>query len=92
MEEEIKIINKIIAEAVCHGADAGGSYDQNAYNLITAINQWLIFKGWANRYTVEETIAENEWHTYQIVPITNIVDDDEEEDDDDLSWLKEIDY
>ena len=31
MEKEIKIINKIIAEAVCHGADAGGSYDQNEY-------------------------------------------------------------
>lgn len=69
MEKEIKIINKIIAEAVCHGADAGGSYNQNAHNLITAIDQWLIFKGWANRYTVEETIAENEWHTYQIIPI-----------------------
>lgn len=80
MEKEIKIINKIIAEAVCHGADAGGSYDQNAYNLITAINQWLIFKGWANRYTVEETIAENEWHTYQIIPIVN----------DDLSWLEDL--
>lgn len=79
MEKEIKIINKIIAEAVCHGADSGGSYDQNAYNLIIAINQWLIFKGLANRYTVEETIAENEWHTYQIVPITNIIDDDDEE-------------
>lgn len=79
MEKEIKIINKIIAEAVCHGADAGGSYDQNEYNLIIAINQWLLFKGLANRYTVEETIAENDWHTYQIVPIV-----------DDLSWLKDI--
>lgn len=84
MEEEIKIINKIIAEAVCHGADAGGSYDQNAYNLIIAINQWLLFKGLANRYTVEETIAENEWHTYQIIPYSDSLKDD------DLSWLQEI--
>lgn len=29
MNEEIKIINRLIAEAVIHGADCGGSYDQN---------------------------------------------------------------
>lgn len=80
MEEEIKIINRIIAEAVCHGADSGGSYDQNEHNLIMAINQWLVFKGLENKYKIEETIAENDWHTYQIVPCTI-----------DLSWLKDID-
>lgn len=77
MEEEIKIINKIIEEAVWHGADAGGSYDQNGADLIVAINKWLIFKGLENRYTVKEVITEDEFMmTYQIIPIV----------DDDLNW------
>lgn len=29
MEKEITIINKIIREAIIHGADSGGSYEQN---------------------------------------------------------------
>lgn len=81
MEEEIKIINKIIEEAVWHGADAGGSYDSNDVDLIAAINKWLIFKGLVNRYTVKEVITEDGFmQTYQIVPIV-----------DDLSWLEDID-
>ena len=82
MEEEIKIINKIIKESVWHGADSGGSYDQNDVGLVTAINKWLIFKGLENRYVVVETITEDGFMmTYQIVPSA---------DADDLSWLKNI--
>lgn len=80
MEEEIKIINKIIQEAVWHGADGGGSYDQNDVDLIAAINKWLIFRGLVNRYTVEEVITEDGFmKTYQIVPI-----------DVDFTWLEDI--
>ena len=54
MDEEIKIINRTIAEAVIHGADAGGSYDQNERNLIGAIDKWLQLKGLDSEYVVEE--------------------------------------
>lgn len=50
MNEEIKIINRLIAEAVIHGADAGGSYDQNEDGLTEAITNWLIFKGIDDKY------------------------------------------
>ena len=50
MNEEIKIINRLIAEAVIHGADCGGSYDQNTDGLMDAITNWLVFKGIDDKY------------------------------------------
>lgn len=50
MSEEIKIINRLIADAVIHGADAGGSYNQNEDGLTEAITNWLIFKGIDDKY------------------------------------------
>jgi hypothetical protein len=80
MEKEIEIINKIIKESIIHGADAGGSYEQNEYNLIVAINEWLIFKGLHHRYTVEEDVYVGDgWAVHQIVPVK-----------DDLSWLENL--
>jgi hypothetical protein len=54
MREEIKLINKIIAEAVMHGADMGGSYDSNEEDLTEAITDWLKFKGVDNDYCVKK--------------------------------------
>lgn len=71
MEKEIEIINKIIKESIIHGADAGGSYEQNEYNLIVAVNEWLIFKGLHNRYTVKKGVCVDGWVVHQIVPIKN---------------------
>lgn len=53
MREEIELINKIIAEAVMHGADIGGSYDSNEENLTKSITDWLKFKGIDNKYCVK---------------------------------------
>lgn len=53
MREEIELINKIIAEAVIHGADGGGSYDSNEEDLTIAITDWLRFKGVEKDYCVE---------------------------------------
>lgn len=43
MDEEkvIERLNKLIAETVIHGADAGGSYDSNWQDMKTAIYQFL---------------------------------------------------
>ena len=51
MEKEIEIINKIIKESVIHGADSGGSYDQNEKRLLESINEWMEFKGISKEYT-----------------------------------------
>ena len=45
---EIYLINKIVREAVMHGADAGGSYDSNTEGLTKALQQYLNLKGIAD--------------------------------------------
>ena len=54
MENEINIVNRIIFEAIRHGADPGGSYDCNEKNLLESIEEWLNFKGFQNDYIVKE--------------------------------------
>lgn len=56
MEKEIEMINRIIVEAVMHGADSGGSYDSNEKNL-------------TGRYGVEKNAeVETKYRTTLIVP------------------------
>lgn len=73
MREEIALINKIIAEAVMHGADSGGSYNSNEEDLTEAITDWLKFKGIDNEYCVEYKMVEKSygkwtavWNIFQI--------------------------
>ena len=76
MEEEIKIINRIIFESVKHGADAGGSYDSNGDNLIESVEEWLKLKGLQNDYTVEEQevkILHKKWNLYENWSVFQIV-------------------
>lgn len=53
MENEIKIINNIIAQAVIHGADSGGSYESNGKRLTESIEQWLELKEISDKYEVD---------------------------------------
>ena len=81
MEKEIEMINRIIVEAVMHGADSGGSYDSNEKNLIGTMKEWLEFKGLSNRYIVEKNAeVETRYRTIMIVPQIIPYDD--------LSWLE----
>lgn len=60
MEQEIKLINDIIFNAILHGADAGGSYDQNYDGLIKSIDAWLV----ANHiegYIIQEVERKCDW-------------------------------
>lgn len=50
--EEIKIINNIVAQAIIHGGDPGGSYDTNGDNLVNALNEWLEYKNLFGKYAV----------------------------------------
>lgn len=80
MDKEIKLINDIIAEAIIHGADSGGSYENNEEDLFAAVNEWLKFKGLQGRYVLKERVeVECGWHVHQLVPI-----------DDDLGWLENL--
>lgn len=68
MEKEIKIVNKIIREAIIHGADLGGSYRQNEENLVNAISEWLELKGLSDKYVVKDNIDVGDgWNLHQIV-------------------------
>ena len=55
MEEEVKILNKIIVEAILEGADPGGTYRNNTENLVKAMYTWMYFKNASKKYEVCET-------------------------------------
>lgn len=68
MEKEIWIINKIIREAIIHGADNGGSYEQNEKSLVKAIYEWLELKDLSDKYKIKEDIDTGHgWFLHQIV-------------------------
>lgn len=54
IEKEVDLMNRIIDEAVVHGADTGGAYYQNEEGLESAINTWLHYKKIDNIYCVGE--------------------------------------
>ena len=60
-EYEIKLINKIIFEAIKHGGDSGGPYFTNEDNLISSINKLLDIECIADKYEVQEfTMKDND--------------------------------
>ena len=83
MDKEIEMINKIIVEAVMHGADSGGSYDSNEKNLIHTMIEWLKFKGLSHdQYmVVKNANVQTRYKTTLIVP--QIVSCD-------LRWLENL--
>lgn len=82
MTKEIEIINRIIVEAIMHGADSGGSYDSNEKNLIYTMNEWLKYKGLSNRYiAIKNAKVQTRYRTILVVP--QIVPCD-------LSWLENL--
>lgn len=68
LQTEIDLVNQIIAEAVWHGADAGGAYCQNGSELKNAIEKWLDYKGINDKYIVcaEEynPVTKQHYHLY----------------------------
>lgn len=58
IEKEVVLMNKIIHEAIWHGADRGGSYDQNEDGLKCAINAWLHYKRIDNEYCIGKMLSE----------------------------------
>ena len=70
MEKEIELINNIIANAIIHGADSGGSYEQNEKDLTKAVNEWLKFKRVSHKYALKKSVNIGcGWCVHQIVPI-----------------------
>ena len=52
MEEQIRIINKIIAIAIEHGGDPGGPYFTEHERLYEAIYDWLKYNHLENEYCI----------------------------------------
>lgn len=50
--QEIDIVNNIIAQAIVHGADCGGSYESNKEGLEKAIFEWLEYRDSSDCYEV----------------------------------------
>ena len=46
----VKKLNNLISEAVWHGADAGGSYNQNEENLLKAMDSIIEYLGLDKEY------------------------------------------
>ena len=51
-QQEIDLINRIVAEAIWHGADSGGAYYQNTGNLINSLNDWISYRLLRNAFDV----------------------------------------
>lgn len=70
MENEIKLINNIVLQAIEHGADIGGSYDSNEKNLIIALNNWINYHNLSSKYIAKTVEVKDYWNDApQIVKI-----------------------
>ena len=83
MENEIKLINDIIAMAIIHGGDLGGPYEVNTEGLVSSVKKWLCEKNLQEKYHVVfkrywyalpvpfegENPIEGNWPVFQIAPI-----------------------
>ena len=80
INEEIRIINNIVVQAIIHGGDPGGSYDTNEENLVSVLNDWLECKNLFGKYVViiDDNVKGCASATPQIKKIGDI----------DLSWVK----
>lgn len=67
---ELALVNQIIKEAIIHGADCGGSYEQNRKNLTKAVNEWLEYKNLTNDYELQDVCIEG-WNVCQITKKNN---------------------
>lgn len=68
MEEEIRIINEIILEAIVHGGDSGGPYYINDEGLLSVLHKWMSFKGILGEFHVEELSRETDFGIYFNIP------------------------
>ena len=69
MENQIKLINKIVFEAVRDGADGGGAYHGNEENLRQAMEDWISANNLIDYDVVEVKISDDGfgWDVLQIV-------------------------
>ena len=75
--KEIAFINSIISNAIIHGADSGGSYNQNEEGLLDSVNAWLRFKNLDKLYHLKKAIVWHgnaDWYIPQIVRCANTPD------------------
>ena len=79
MNEEIKLMNRIIYGAIVHGGDAGGPYCCDTDEVAPWIEEWLRLKGFEAEYMV----SKHDWCF--IIPV-----DQEDTEDYEEKMLNEI--
>lgn len=67
IEHEIELVNNILEQAVRHGTDDGGSYDNNEGNLFCAVNEWLKYRNLIDKYEVVHDDDCSNWCKMRIV-------------------------
>lgn len=70
MENQIKLINKIVFEAVRDGADGGGAYHSNEEGLRQAMEDWVSANNLVGYDVVETEVSDGGfglWDVLQIV-------------------------
>lgn len=68
MKEEIRIINKIIFEAIVHGGDPGGPYYINEEDLLASMYRWINFRGLSEEYGVGNMSISTDHGVYHYIP------------------------
>lgn len=65
-EKIVALINSLSIEACIHGADAGGSYNQNEEGLIKALTNIKTYFE-LDEYSIGEIKDNNGWYSYGFV-------------------------
>ena len=69
LSHKIDLMNNILEQAVAHGADQGGSYNQNEENLIAAVNDWLKFRDLEGVFVIANVSGRGQYYCkLQIIP------------------------
>lgn len=66
----VKLINQLSIEACIHGADAGGSYNQNEEGLIKALEDIKKYYGLVE-YDIGEICNDEGWYSYGFIRRTS---------------------
>ena len=69
MENQIKLINRIVFEAIKDGADSGGAYHSNSKGLKDVLENWLSENCLEGYKVDEECVEDNGWIWSDIMQI-----------------------
>lgn len=67
LDLQIMAINNIVEESVKHGADDGGSYANNPFGLVAALENWIKINDFEGLCCVKMVDNDDDWCGIKIV-------------------------